>query len=100
MLLLSSGVRHLGKGEKFSSTFSYFSDFLINFFFPFFNWFFQLLERTFMEKDVFTKVQDHVENLILTENIQNVHPYCLSLDSINMAILALCNSQCLKKEKE
>lgn len=60
----------------------------------------KLLDRTFKEKDVFVEVQKHVEHLILTQKIQNTHPYCLSLDSIIMTLLSLCNLKCLVKEKQ
>lgn len=60
----------------------------------------KLISKEFGEKEVFVAVQEHVEHLMLTENIQNVHPYCLSLDSINMAILSFCNFGGLVKEKK
>lgn len=61
---------------------------------------FQLLNKPFGDKDAFVAVQKQVEHLMLTENINHVHPYCLSLDSINMAILSLCNFGGLLKEKK
>lgn len=55
--------------------------------------------KTFVEKDVFVAVQSHLEAELMKGN-HDVHPYALCLDSINMAILSLCNSGCLFKEKQ
>lgn len=55
--------------------------------------------KDFVEKEVFVAAQSHVESEILKGEC-NIHPYSLCLDSINMVIIALCNSGCLFKEKQ
>lgn len=55
--------------------------------------------KGFLEKDVFVAVQSHLESEILSGK-GDAHPYSLCLDSINMAIISLCNAGCLFKEKQ
>lgn len=55
--------------------------------------------KDFTEKDVSVAVQTYLEAELLKQQC-NVHPYSLCLDSINMAILSLCNAGCLFKEKQ
>lgn len=55
--------------------------------------------KDFVEKEVFVAVQSHLQNQILKGKF-DVHPYALCLDSINMAVLSLCNFGCLFKEKQ
>lgn len=55
--------------------------------------------KGFIEKDVFVAAQSHLESEILKGNVKD-HPYALCLDSINMAVLSLCNAGCLFKEKQ
>ena len=54
--------------------------------------------KEFSEKEVFIAVQANAEKYILNDK-PTVHPYALSLDSINLAILSLVNNGCLFKEK-
>lgn len=58
-----------------------------------------LKEKKFVDKDVFETVQRNSERELLKGN-PRIHPYSLCLDSINLAIISLCNSGCLFKEKE
>lgn len=55
--------------------------------------------KDFVEKEVFVAVQSHLESQIM-KGENDVHPYALCLDSINMAVLSLCNFGCLFKEKQ
>lgn len=54
--------------------------------------------KEFSEKDAFIAIQANAEKYILNDK-PTVHPYALSLDSINLAILSLVNNGCLFKEK-
>lgn len=56
----------------------------------------QLSQAKFTEKELYTKVQMHVENR-LNANAAFVHPYCLSLDSIANAMHSLIANNCLTK---
>lgn len=55
-------------------------------------------EKKFIAKDIFIAVQSHLEEEILKGNY-SIHPYSLCLEAITTTILALCNVECLKKEK-
>lgn len=55
--------------------------------------------KEFLEKEVFSAIQSFIEEEILKGN-GNIHPYSLCLDTINMAVLSLCNSGCLLKKKQ
>lgn len=57
----------------------------------------QLSDRPFIEKELYVKVQAHVEQR-LNGNAAFVHPYCLSLDSIANALHSLVANGCLIKE--
>ncbi|XP_058840242.1 dihydroxyacetone phosphate acyltransferase [Topomyia yanbarensis] len=59
----------------------------------------QFLETSFKEKDYLAKVQEHIEQLLLQKE-KNVHPYCLSLDSINLALYSLVAQGAINKTKE
>lgn len=53
---------------------------------------------SFTEKDVFKAIQSSLELQLLSENF-SIHPYSLCLETINTALLSLCNQGCLTKEK-
>ena len=53
----------------------------------------------FCDKDICVAVQARVEQMILSRK-PDIHPYSLSLDCINLAMLAFCNMECLYKEKQ
>ncbi|XP_053693173.1 dihydroxyacetone phosphate acyltransferase [Sabethes cyaneus] len=53
----------------------------------------------FKEKDYLARVQEHIEQLLLRKE-KNVHPYCLSLDSINLALHSLVALGAIKKAKD
>lgn len=55
--------------------------------------------KEFSEKDIFSATQSFIERKIL-DGACNVHPYSLCLDTINMAVLSLCNAKCLLKKKQ
>jgi glyceronephosphate O-acyltransferase len=55
--------------------------------------------KEFTEKEVFSATQSFIESEIL-KGACNVHPYSLCLDTINMAVLSLCNNKCLFKKKQ
>ncbi|XP_058446346.1 dihydroxyacetone phosphate acyltransferase [Malaya genurostris] len=57
------------------------------------------LSEPFKEKDYLAKVQEHIEQLLLRKE-KNVHPYCLSLDSINLALHSLVTLGAINKTKE
>ncbi|XP_065088695.1 dihydroxyacetone phosphate acyltransferase-like [Ochlerotatus camptorhynchus] len=59
----------------------------------------QFYNSTFKEKDYLSKVQEFVEQLLLGKE-KNVHPYCLSLDSINLALHSLVGLDAISKSKE
>uniref|UniRef100_A0A1Q3F3N8 Putative mitochondrial glycerol-3-phosphate acyltransferase gpat n=1 Tax=Culex tarsalis TaxID=7177 RepID=A0A1Q3F3N8_CULTA len=52
----------------------------------------------FKEKDYLAKVQEFVEQLLLSHE-PHVHPYCLSLDSINLALYSLVALGVIAKTK-
>ncbi|XP_062563083.1 dihydroxyacetone phosphate acyltransferase [Armigeres subalbatus] len=54
--------------------------------------------QSFKEKDYLTRVQEFVEQLLLQQG-RNVHPYCLSLDSINLALHSLVSLGAISKSK-
>lgn len=54
--------------------------------------------KEFSDKEIFVAIQANAEKYILNDK-PLVHPYALSLDSINLAILSLVNNGCLFKEK-
>lgn len=59
----------------------------------------KLQGNDFVDKEVFVAVQTYLESEILKEQ-NDVHPYALCLDSINMVVLSLCNFSCLFKTKQ
>ncbi|XP_055640233.1 dihydroxyacetone phosphate acyltransferase [Toxorhynchites rutilus septentrionalis] len=59
----------------------------------------KLSESPFKEKDYLAKVQEFVEQLLLRKD-KNVHPYCLSLDSISLALHSLVALDAISKTKE
>ncbi|XP_055613347.1 dihydroxyacetone phosphate acyltransferase [Uranotaenia lowii] len=59
----------------------------------------QLSSSSFKEKDYLARVQEHVELLLLRKD-RNVHPYCLSLDSISLALHSLVALGAISKRKE
>ncbi|XP_055545496.1 dihydroxyacetone phosphate acyltransferase [Wyeomyia smithii] len=59
----------------------------------------QCPDSHFKEKDYLARVQEHIEQLLLRKE-KNVHPYCLSLDSINLALHSLVALGAIKKAKE
>lgn len=59
----------------------------------------QFFNVSFKEKDYLAKVQELVEQLLLRK-ARNVHPYCLSLDSINLALHSLVSLGAIRKSKE
>uniref|UniRef100_A0A1A9WFM3 Dihydroxyacetone phosphate acyltransferase n=1 Tax=Glossina brevipalpis TaxID=37001 RepID=A0A1A9WFM3_9MUSC len=57
-------------------------------------------EQTFANKDVLTSIQERIEQL-LQENCQRyVHPYCLALDNLNIALHALVQESYLLKNRD
>lgn len=59
----------------------------------------QFFNASFKEKDYLAKVQELVEQLLIRKE-RNVHPYCLSLDSINLALHSLVSLGAISKSKE
>lgn len=57
----------------------------------------QLTAKPFTDKELFEKVQMHVEAR-LNANAAFVHPYCLSLDSIGNALFSLVTNKCVTKQ--
>lgn len=57
----------------------------------------QLAAKPFTEKELYVKVQMHVENR-LNANAPFVHPYCLSLDSIANALHSLVANNSIVKQ--
>lgn len=54
--------------------------------------------QQFTEKEYLAKVQECVEQLLLRQE-RNVHPYCLSLDSISLALHSLVMLDAIRKRK-
>ncbi|XP_023175909.2 dihydroxyacetone phosphate acyltransferase [Drosophila hydei] len=56
----------------------------------------------FNSKDLLVRVQEHVEQLLQQPGgtASHVHPYCLALDNLNIAIYALIQSGYLHKSRE
>ncbi|KFB40728.1 AGAP001908-PA-like protein [Anopheles sinensis] len=54
--------------------------------------------QQFTEKEYLAKVQECVEQLLLRQE-RNVHPYCLSLDSISLALHSLVTLDAIRKRK-
>ncbi|XP_058057884.1 dihydroxyacetone phosphate acyltransferase isoform X2 [Anopheles bellator] len=52
----------------------------------------------FTEKDYMARVQQYIEQLLLRQE-RNVHPYCLSLDSISLALHSLVILGAIRKSK-
>uniref|UniRef100_A0A182JQR0 Phospholipid/glycerol acyltransferase domain-containing protein n=1 Tax=Anopheles christyi TaxID=43041 RepID=A0A182JQR0_9DIPT len=52
----------------------------------------------FTEKEYLAAVQQHVEQQLLLQE-RNVHPYCLSLDSISLALHSLVSLGAIRKSK-
>ncbi|XP_055850821.1 dihydroxyacetone phosphate acyltransferase [Episyrphus balteatus] len=54
----------------------------------------------FTAKDVILQTQKRVEVLLTAKSHQYVHPYCLALDNLNIAIQSFVQGGCLKKTKD
>uniref|UniRef100_A0A1A9Z3V3 Phospholipid/glycerol acyltransferase domain-containing protein n=1 Tax=Glossina pallidipes TaxID=7398 RepID=A0A1A9Z3V3_GLOPL len=57
-------------------------------------------QHTFTNKDVLTSIQERIEQLLLENSQRCVHPYCLALDNLNIAIHALIQESYLMKNRE
>uniref|UniRef100_A0A182MMH2 Phospholipid/glycerol acyltransferase domain-containing protein n=1 Tax=Anopheles culicifacies TaxID=139723 RepID=A0A182MMH2_9DIPT len=55
-------------------------------------------KESFTEKEYLASVQQHVEQQLLRQQ-RNVHPYCLSLDSISLALHSLVTLGAIRKSK-
>uniref|UniRef100_A0A182VQZ0 Phospholipid/glycerol acyltransferase domain-containing protein n=1 Tax=Anopheles minimus TaxID=112268 RepID=A0A182VQZ0_9DIPT len=55
-------------------------------------------KESFTEKEYLASVQQHVEQQLLQQK-RNVHPYCLSLDSISLALHSLVTLGAIRKSK-
>uniref|UniRef100_A0A1B0FMH2 Phospholipid/glycerol acyltransferase domain-containing protein n=1 Tax=Glossina morsitans morsitans TaxID=37546 RepID=A0A1B0FMH2_GLOMM len=55
---------------------------------------------TFTNKDILTSIQERIEQLLLENSQRCVHPYCLALDNLNIAIHALIQESYLLKNRE
>ncbi|XP_004536940.1 dihydroxyacetone phosphate acyltransferase [Ceratitis capitata] len=54
----------------------------------------------FSTKDVLIHMQQRIEKLMQLPNVANVHPYCLALDNLNIALYSFQQAGCIKKDKE
>ncbi|XP_055698371.1 dihydroxyacetone phosphate acyltransferase isoform X2 [Phlebotomus papatasi] len=54
--------------------------------------------KTFNEKELLTKTQEYIEEALMSHKIFT-HPYCLSLDSLSIALSSLSNLGCINKTK-
>lgn len=60
------------------------------------------LELEFSNKELLVRVQQHVEQLLQQPgaSASHVHPYCLALDNLNIAIYALIQRGYLVKSRD
>ncbi|XP_054747510.1 dihydroxyacetone phosphate acyltransferase [Anastrepha obliqua] len=56
--------------------------------------------KEFSTKDVLIHMQKRVEKLLQQQHVSNVHPYCLALDNLNIALYAFQQAGYLMKNKD
>ncbi|XP_018803717.1 PREDICTED: dihydroxyacetone phosphate acyltransferase [Bactrocera latifrons] len=54
----------------------------------------------FSSKDVLIHMQKRIENLMQQQHVTNVHPYCLALDNLNIALNSFQQTGYIEKNKE
>ncbi|XP_061387625.1 dihydroxyacetone phosphate acyltransferase [Musca vetustissima] len=58
-------------------------------------------DEEFAPKDILKSVQKHIESMLLTNTSPlHVHPYCLALDNLNIALHSLVQSSYLLRNRE
>lgn len=56
--------------------------------------------ESFSSKDVLIHMQKRIEKLMQQQHVTNVHPYCLALDNLNIALNSFHQAGYIQKEKE
>ncbi|XP_055904777.1 dihydroxyacetone phosphate acyltransferase [Eupeodes corollae] len=60
----------------------------------------ELPNDEFTAKEAILQTQKRVEELLIAKSHQNVHPYCLALDNLNIALQSFVQGGCLRKTKD